>query len=43
MGAAAQLANQAREIEKSNDTVSRMPHAKNGAVLKKVRLYEKPE
>ena len=43
MGAAAQLATQAREIEKSNDTVFRQPHAKNGTLLKKTRLYEKPE
>ena len=31
MGAAAQLAVQAREIEKSNDTIFRQPHAKNGS------------
>lgn len=43
MGAAAQLAIQAREIEKSNDTVFRQPHAKNGTLLKKTKLYEKPE
>jgi methylenetetrahydromethanopterin dehydrogenase len=43
MEAAAQLATQAREIEKSNDTVFRQPHAKNGTLLKKVKLYEKPQ
>jgi methylenetetrahydromethanopterin dehydrogenase len=43
MGAAAKLATQAREIEKSNDTVFRQPHAKNGTLLRKTRLYEKPE
>jgi methylenetetrahydromethanopterin dehydrogenase len=43
MGAAAYLAAQAREIEKSNDTVARQPHAKNGTLLRKTRLYEKPE
>ncbi len=43
MGAAAELATQAREIEKSNDTVFRQPHAKNGTLLRKTRLYEKPE
>jgi len=43
MGAAAQLATQAREIEKSNDTVYRQPHAKNGTQLRKTKLYEKPE
>jgi methylenetetrahydromethanopterin dehydrogenase len=43
MRAAADLANQAKEIEKSNDTVFRQPHAKNGALLSKTKLYEKPE
>jgi len=43
MRAAAELANQAREIEKSNDTVFRQPHAKNGALLRKTRLFERPE
>lgn len=43
MGAAAHLATQAREIEKSNDTVYRQPHAKNGTQLRKTKLYEKPE
>ncbi|MDD2439916.1 MAG: F420-dependent methylenetetrahydromethanopterin dehydrogenase [Methanosarcinaceae archaeon] len=43
MGAAAGLATQAREIEKSNDTVFRQPHAKDGRLLKKVKLFEKPQ
>ena len=41
MGAAAQLATQAREIEKSNDTVSRQPHAKNGVVLRENQVIRK--
>jgi methylenetetrahydromethanopterin dehydrogenase len=43
MRAAAELSNQAREIEKSNDTVFRQPHAKNGTLLRKTRLFERPE
>jgi len=43
MGAAANLATQAREIEKSNDTVFRQSHAKNGILLTKTKLYEKPK
>jgi methylenetetrahydromethanopterin dehydrogenase len=43
MGAAAVLATQAREIEKSNDTVLRQPHAKDGTLLTKTKLYEKPQ
>ncbi len=43
MGVAAVLATQAREIEKSNDTVFRQPHAKNGTLLTKTKLYEKPQ
>jgi len=43
MGVAAILATQAREIEKSNDTVFRQPHAKNGTLLTKTKLYEKPQ
>jgi len=43
MGAAAVLATQAREIEKSNDTVFRQPHAKDGTLLTKTKLYEKPQ
>jgi len=37
------LADEAREIEKCNDTVSRKPHARDGRILSKTRLYEKPE
>ncbi len=43
MGAAAHLATQAREIEKSNDTVFRQSHAKSGILLTKTKLYEKPK
>jgi methylenetetrahydromethanopterin dehydrogenase len=43
MRAAAQLAIDAREIEKSNDSVFRQPHAKNGNLLTKTKLYEKPQ
>ncbi|CAD6491057.1 MAG: F420-dependent methylenetetrahydromethanopterin dehydrogenase [Candidatus Argoarchaeum ethanivorans] len=40
---ASMLADEAREIEKCNDTVSRKPHARDGKILSKTRLYEKPE
>ena len=43
MRAAAQLAVDAREIEKANDSVLRMPHAKDGRILSKTNLYEKPQ
>jgi methylenetetrahydromethanopterin dehydrogenase len=43
MRAAAKLADEAREIEKSMDTVSRKPHARSGEILSKVSLLEKPE
>jgi len=43
MRAAADLAIAAREIEKSNDTVVRKPHAKDGRILYKVKLAEKPQ
>jgi methylenetetrahydromethanopterin dehydrogenase len=39
---AAKLADEAREIEKRGDTVLRRPHARDGAVLRKTRLIEKP-
>jgi methylenetetrahydromethanopterin dehydrogenase len=39
---AALLADEAREIEKSSDTVLRTPHAKSGASLKKRTLKDKP-
>ncbi|MGP8336847.1 MAG: F420-dependent methylenetetrahydromethanopterin dehydrogenase [Methanosarcinaceae archaeon] len=43
MRAAAQLAIDAREIEKSNDTVFRQPHSKKGNLMTKTKLYEKPQ
>ncbi|MGP8330040.1 MAG: F420-dependent methylenetetrahydromethanopterin dehydrogenase [Methanosarcinaceae archaeon] len=43
MRAAAQLAIDAREIEKSNDTVFRQPHSKKGHLMTKTKLYEKPQ
>lgn len=43
MRVAAKLADEARELEKSGDTVLRTPHDKDGAVLKKRKLIEKPE
>ncbi len=42
MRAAALLADMAREIEKSGDTVSRRPHANSGQILDKTSLLEKP-
>jgi len=42
MRVAARLADEAREIEKGGDTVLRRPHARNGTVLHKTRLMEKP-
>jgi methylenetetrahydromethanopterin dehydrogenase len=41
MRAAARLADEAREIEKSNDTVQRKPHFKDGASGTKKTLMEK--
>jgi methylenetetrahydromethanopterin dehydrogenase len=43
MRAAARLADEARELEKSNDSVSRKPHARSGELMKKTGLLEKPE
>ncbi len=43
MRIASKLAEEAREIEKSNDTVFRSPHAKDGRILSKIKLMEKPE
>ncbi len=43
MKMASKLAEEAREIEKSNDTVFRNPHARDGRVLSKIRLMEKPK
>ncbi|MHC1586114.1 MAG: F420-dependent methylenetetrahydromethanopterin dehydrogenase [Candidatus Hecatellaceae archaeon] len=40
--AAAQLADEAREIEKGLDTVLRRPHDKEGRILQKRKLLEKP-
>ena len=40
---AARLADEARELEKPGDTVLRTPHAKDGAVLEKRRLADKPK
>ncbi len=42
MRAAAQLAVDAREIEKANDSVFRQSHSKKGVQLQKTKLYEKP-
>jgi len=42
MRIAAALADEAREIEKSNDTVVRTPHAVDGTILRKEKLIEKP-
>ncbi len=42
MRTAALLAEEAREIEKYNDSLMRTPHAKNGKELVKSRLIEKP-
>jgi len=42
MKAAAKLADEAREIEKSQDEVLRKPHFKNGKIGIKRRLMEKP-
>ncbi len=41
--AAARLADEAREIEKANDSVLRKPHAKDGRILSKTKLLEKPQ
>jgi methylenetetrahydromethanopterin dehydrogenase len=40
--AAARLAEEAREIEKSNDTVMRKPHAKSGKTKIKTKLMLSP-
>ncbi|MCP8304973.1 MAG: F420-dependent methylenetetrahydromethanopterin dehydrogenase [archaeon] len=39
---AALLADEAREIEKNNDSVLRMPHYDDGTVMQKRKLIEKP-
>ncbi len=43
MRAAARLADEAREMEKANDSVLRKPHAKDGRLLTKTKLLEKPQ
>ena len=40
---AAKLVEEAREIEKSLDTVSRKPHGSDGRILDKKKLIEKPK
>jgi len=42
MRQAARLADDARETEKAQDTVSRTPHCDDGSILKKRKLMEKP-
>lgn len=42
MRIAAKLADEARELEKANDTVVRMPHSAEGEILYKEKLLEKP-
>ncbi len=42
MRAAARLGDEAREIEKGGDNVVRLPHARNGELLRKMKLGEKP-
>ena len=39
---AAKLADEAREIEKGEDSVLRQPHARDGVKMRKTRLIEKP-
>ena len=41
--ASAKLADEAREIEKANDSVLRRPHAKDGRLISKTKLLEKPQ
>lgn len=43
MRAAAKLAEEAREIEKGEDSVFRRPHADDGRILSKRKLMEKPK
>ncbi|MDK2929741.1 MAG: methylenetetrahydromethanopterin dehydrogenase [Methanococcus sp.] len=40
---AAKLVDEARELEKATDAVSRKPHAGDGKILNKCKLMEKPE
>jgi methylenetetrahydromethanopterin dehydrogenase len=41
--AAALQVDEAREMEKANDTLYRTPHSKDGKILRKTRLKEKPK
>ncbi|MEM3737674.1 MAG: F420-dependent methylenetetrahydromethanopterin dehydrogenase [Candidatus Bathyarchaeia archaeon] len=43
MRLAARLADEAREIEKNQDTLLRTPHYKDGTLLLKRKLWEKPQ
>ncbi len=43
MRSAARLADEARELEKGNDSILRTPHAASGAARRKTRLHDKPE
>jgi len=43
MRTAARLADEAREIEKGQDTLLRIPHHKDGTLLSKRKLSEKPQ
>lgn len=43
MREAAKLADEARELEKSMDSVARMPHYDDGTILSKTKLMEKPK
>ncbi|HIH45281.1 MAG TPA: F420-dependent methylenetetrahydromethanopterin dehydrogenase [Candidatus Methanoperedenaceae archaeon] len=43
MRAAGKLADEAREMEKANDSVLRRPHAKDGRLLSKKKLLEKQQ
>ncbi len=42
MRTAAKLADEAREIEKNIDALTRRPHARDGTLMQKIRLIEKP-
>jgi len=43
MRTAAILADEAREIEKNNDSILRMPHYDDGTIMQKRKLIEKPK
>jgi methylenetetrahydromethanopterin dehydrogenase len=40
---AAKLADEAREIEKGNDTVVRLAHYRKGDLRRRVKLMDEPE